>query len=159
TRRSAELRAAVARAEPDAVVDLLTAIPPAVDPRRLARDMAPTNRLRTEGLANLVAAARGARFVVESLAYAYRPGGGLADEDRPLWTDGPGSSVPSPPPWSSTSGWRGRPARACCVSATSTVRAPRSRATARSSPRWRRARCRSWATAGRSSRSRTCTTR
>src|SRR5690606_41462281 len=89
TRRSAELRAAVARAEPDAVVDLLTAIPPAVDPRRLARDMAPTNRLRTEGLANLVAAARGARFVVESLAYAYRPGGGLADEDRPLWTDGP----------------------------------------------------------------------
>lgn len=87
---AAAVRDAVGRAEPDAVVDLLTAIPRAINPRRMARDMAPTNRLRTEGLANLIAAAPGARFVVESLAYAYAPTGGvLADEDQPLWVDGP----------------------------------------------------------------------
>lgn len=82
---AAAVRDAVGRAEPDAVVDLLTAIPRAINPRRMARDMVLTNRLRTEGLANLVAAAPDARFVVESLAYAYAPTGGvLADEDQPL---------------------------------------------------------------------------
>ena len=87
---AAALRAAVGRAAPDAVVDVMTAVPRAVDPRHLARDMAMTNRLRTEGLANLLAAAPGLPLVVESLAYAYRPTGGpLADEDQPLWTDGP----------------------------------------------------------------------
>lgn len=87
---AAGVRAAVGRAAPDAVVDVMTAIPRTVDPRHLARDMAMTNRLRTEGLANLVAAAPGVPLVVESLAYAYRPTGGpLADEDQPLWTDGP----------------------------------------------------------------------
>lgn len=84
------VRDAVGRVAPDAVVDLLTAIPRAIDPRRLARDMAMTNRLRTEGLANLIAAAPDARLLVESLAYAYRPTPGHpADEDQPLWTDGP----------------------------------------------------------------------
>jgi nucleoside-diphosphate-sugar epimerase len=84
------VRDAVGRVEPDAVVDLLTAIPRAINPRRMAHDMALTNRLRTEGLANLIAAAPDARFVVESLAYAYAPtGGALADEDQPLWIDGP----------------------------------------------------------------------
>ena len=84
------VRRAVQQAAPDAVVDLLTAIPRTIDPRHLARDMAPTNRLRTRGLANLIAAAPGARLVVESLAYAYRPTRGRpVDEDQPLWTDGP----------------------------------------------------------------------
>ncbi|MFG2088651.1 NAD-dependent epimerase/dehydratase family protein [Spirillospora sp. NPDC048824] len=83
------LTGAVADAAPDAVVNLLTAIPAAPDPRRLARDFAATNRLRTEGARNLYAAAAQAgvtRVLAEGLAYAYQPGDGLADEDAPLWT-------------------------------------------------------------------------
>lgn len=83
------LTRAVREAAPDAVVDLLTAIPAEVDPRRLARDFALTNRLRTEGTRNLIDAAAEAgagRFIAEGLAYAYQPGEGLADEDAPLWT-------------------------------------------------------------------------
>ncbi|MGP4028812.1 NAD-dependent epimerase/dehydratase family protein [Actinomadura sp. 3N407] len=84
------LARAVAEAAPDAVVNLLTAIPAAPDPRRLARDFAATNRLRTEGTRNLYDAAANAgvtRVLAEGLAYAYQPGDGLADEDSPLWTD------------------------------------------------------------------------
>ena len=80
---------AVVRASPDAVVNLLTAIPAAPDPRRLARDFAATNRLRTEGTRNLYEAAEkagAARVLAEGLACAYQPGDGLADEDAPLWT-------------------------------------------------------------------------
>jgi hypothetical protein len=52
--------------------------------------MAMTNRPRTEATDNLLAAARGAFAVCESLGYAYRPTGAeCADEDQPLWTDGP----------------------------------------------------------------------
>ncbi|MET7394512.1 NAD(P)-dependent oxidoreductase [Dactylosporangium sp. NPDC005572] len=80
------VRRAVRAAAPDAVVNLLTAIPPEVNPRRLARDFAVTNRLRTEGTRNLVEAAGGARIVSQGLAYAYQPGAGLANEDAPLWT-------------------------------------------------------------------------
>ncbi len=81
---------AVRQAAPDAIVNLLTAIPRVLEPRHLAAQMALTDRLRSEGTANLVTAARGARLVSESLAYAYRPGGeAVADEDRPLWLDGP----------------------------------------------------------------------
>lgn len=84
------LTSAVRRVAPDAVVHLLTAIPHQLDPRRFAVQMAATNRLRTEATANLVAAAGDVRLVSQGLAYAYRPAGGSpADEDRPLWTDGP----------------------------------------------------------------------
>ena len=86
----AALAEAVRAAAPDAVVHVLTAIPRRLDPKRLARDMAQTNRLRTEATANLVAAAGDARLIAQGLAYAYRPtGDGLADEDQPFWTDGP----------------------------------------------------------------------
>lgn len=81
---------AVREAAPDAVVNLLTAIPAALDPKHLARDFAVTNRLRTEGTRNLYDAARGAgtaRVLAQGLAYAYRPAAGLADEDAPLWTE------------------------------------------------------------------------
>jgi nucleoside-diphosphate-sugar epimerase len=81
---------ALRRTAPDAVVNLLTAIPQQIDPKRFDAQMAVTNRLRTEGTANLIAAAGNARLVSAGLAYAYRPAGGtVADEDRPLWADGP----------------------------------------------------------------------
>ncbi|MFD0900393.1 NAD-dependent epimerase/dehydratase family protein [Actinomadura sediminis] len=82
------LRAAVRQAAPDAVVNMLTAIPAEIDPKRLARDFAATNRLRTEGTANLIDAADGARIIGQGLAYAYQPGEGPADEDAPLWRTG-----------------------------------------------------------------------
>lgn len=95
---AAALTEAVAQAAPDAVVNLLTAIPDKVDPRKLAKVFAPTNRLRTEGTRNLLAAAAHAgvaKVVTESIAFGYRPGGtGLAVEADPLWTDGPAQFVP-----------------------------------------------------------------
>jgi nucleoside-diphosphate-sugar epimerase len=86
------LDAALARAEPEVVVNQLTDIPPAIDPRRFAEQMAGLGRIRTEGYANLVAAARAVgarRIVAQSIAFVYRPAPGLASEDDPLWTDAP----------------------------------------------------------------------
>ena len=89
---------------PDAIVNLLTAIPHRVDPRHLARDFELTNRLRREGTAHLVDAARGlpgAYLVSEGLAYAYEPTqaggsvGGAADEETPLWAQPPKQFVPN----------------------------------------------------------------
>lgn len=82
------LRRAVRQAGPDAVVNMLTAIPAELDPKHLARDFALTNRLRTEGTRNLIEAAPGARIISQGLAYGYQPGEGLADEDAPLWRTG-----------------------------------------------------------------------
>jgi nucleoside-diphosphate-sugar epimerase len=90
------LTAAVRGCAPDVVVNLLTAIPGQLNPRQFERQMARTNQLRTEGTANLITAARGARLISEGLAYAYAPEGGpVADEDRPLWTSGPKPFRPS----------------------------------------------------------------
>ncbi|GAA4574990.1 NAD(P)-dependent oxidoreductase [Planotetraspora kaengkrachanensis] len=82
------LRRAVREAAPDAVVNMLTAIPATIDPKRLSRDFALTNRLRTEGTRNLIDAAGEARIISQGLAYAYQPGEGPADEDAPLWRTG-----------------------------------------------------------------------
>jgi nucleoside-diphosphate-sugar epimerase len=92
-------RAAVARAvqaaAPDVIVHMLTAIPDPVDPRHLARDMALTNRLRTQGTANLLAAAGGARVIAQGVAYAYDPAGSpVKDEDAPLWRHPPKQFAP-----------------------------------------------------------------
>jgi nucleoside-diphosphate-sugar epimerase len=80
---------AVWSAGPDVIVHQLTAIG-AIDLRHFDRDFAPTNRLRTEGTDNLLAAARSAgvrRFVAQGLggyaAYA-RNGGPVKSEEDPL---------------------------------------------------------------------------
>jgi 2-alkyl-3-oxoalkanoate reductase len=86
--------AAVERARPEVVVHELTAIPAALSYRRMDRDFALTNRLRTEGTDNLLGAARtsGARrFVAQSFAgwpYA-RLGGLVKTEEDPLDPDPP----------------------------------------------------------------------
>jgi nucleoside-diphosphate-sugar epimerase len=84
---------AVRGAHPDAVVHQLTAIPSRFRPRALGRDFAVTNRLRTEGTRNLLAGAAAAgaeRFVAQSIAFAYAPGGDAPKgEDEPLWADAP----------------------------------------------------------------------
>ncbi|HEY6709914.1 MAG TPA: NAD(P)-dependent oxidoreductase [Actinomycetota bacterium] len=81
----AAVAGAVRSAAPDVIVHMLTAIPDPIDPRHLARDMALTNRLRSEGTANLVAAAGGAaRIIAQGIAYAYEPTGSpVKDEDAP----------------------------------------------------------------------------
>jgi len=80
---------AVRQAAPDAIGHLLTAIPREIDARHMARDFALTNRLRTEGTANLLDAAAQVgvrRVLTQGLAFAYDPSGtGLADEDTPFW--------------------------------------------------------------------------
>ena len=73
---------------PGVIVHQATAIPASLDIRHFAQAFAPTNRLRTEGTHNLVAAARacGARIVAQSFAgwpYA-RQGGLVKSEDDPL---------------------------------------------------------------------------
>jgi nucleoside-diphosphate-sugar epimerase len=84
---------AVAEAEPEVIVHQLTAIG-AFNPRRMERDFAPTNRLRTEGTDNLLAAGRTLgvkRFVAQSFApwvYA-RTDGPVKTEDDPLDTSPP----------------------------------------------------------------------
>ncbi|WP_431899785.1 NAD-dependent epimerase/dehydratase family protein [Nonomuraea sp. bgisy101] len=86
---------AVRQAAPDAVINMLTAIPQAINPRTLARDFELTNRLRVEGTRNLIAAAPDARHIAQGLAYAYAPAEGLADEDAPLWLDAPQQFTPN----------------------------------------------------------------
>lgn len=78
----AAVREAVGRAQPEVVIHQLTAIPTAVNPRKLAEDFARTNRLRTEGTDYLLAAARAAgarRFLAQSFGgYMWAPGAALA---------------------------------------------------------------------------------
>jgi nucleoside-diphosphate-sugar epimerase len=85
---------AIRAAKPETVVHQLTAIPNALDLRHFDRDFAPTNRLRTEGLDNLIAAALSAgsrRLVAQSYAgwpYA-RTGGPVKSEGDPLDSNPP----------------------------------------------------------------------
>jgi 2-alkyl-3-oxoalkanoate reductase len=90
----AALVAAVVAAEPDVVVHQLTALTGIGLDRNFDKTFAMTNRLRTEGTDNLIAAARAAgarRLVWQSYAgwpYA-RDGAGLKAEDDPLDPDPP----------------------------------------------------------------------
>jgi nucleoside-diphosphate-sugar epimerase len=82
----------VADHRPDVVVNQLTALPDVPDLRN--KDMyVATDRLRREGNANLLAAARGVgarRFVAQSIAFAFRAEGDkVKAEDAPLATDAP----------------------------------------------------------------------
>ena len=84
---------AVAEAEPDVIAHQLTAIE-AFNPRRMERDFAATNRLRTEGTDHLLAAGRAVgikRFVAQSFApwIPARTGGPVKSEDDPMDTAPP----------------------------------------------------------------------
>ncbi|MQA73857.1 MAG: NAD-dependent epimerase/dehydratase family protein [Solirubrobacterales bacterium] len=87
--------AAVSAARPEVVVHELTAIRAVLNPKRLDEEFAETNRLRTEGTDNLLAAAREAgarRLVAQSFGgwpYA-REGGPVKSEDDPLDPHPPG---------------------------------------------------------------------
>ena len=91
---AAAVRDAVLLARPDVVVHQLTALAGLDLGRDFDKTFAETNRLRTEGTDNLLAAARAAgveRFVWQSYAgwpYA-REGGAVKSEDAPLDRDPP----------------------------------------------------------------------
>jgi 2-alkyl-3-oxoalkanoate reductase len=85
---------AVAEAEPEVVVNELTAIDTAKFSRSIDKMFTLTNRLRTEGTDHLLAAARAVgarRFIVQSFAgWPYeRTGGPVKTEDDPLSTSPP----------------------------------------------------------------------
>jgi nucleoside-diphosphate-sugar epimerase len=80
---------AVARAEPDAIIHEMTALSGAPDFRDFDRWFALTNRLRTEGTENLLAAAKASgvkRFVAQSFTgwSNSREGSWIKTEDDPL---------------------------------------------------------------------------
>jgi nucleoside-diphosphate-sugar epimerase len=91
------LRETVRAAAPEVVVHELTDLPTALGGRRVSNQLAGNDRIRTEGTANLVAAAVAAgarRIVAQSIAFVYAPvGGTVKSEDDPLYVD-------APPPWS-----------------------------------------------------------
>jgi len=89
---AAALEAAVRGAGPEAVVHLLTALPPRLD-YKADDPLGPTNRIRREGTRNLLAAATAAgarRLVAESFAPLYaQEGGWVKEEGDELFLDGP----------------------------------------------------------------------
>ena len=86
---SAAVGESVATAEPDAVVHQMTALSGEINPKHFDQSFATTNRLRTEGLDHLVAAAE-ASGVQQIVAQSYtgwpniRSGGWVKDEEDPL---------------------------------------------------------------------------
>lgn len=70
------LRALVGGFDPEVVVDLLTDLPDEAE--RLGEFAERNNRIRSEGTRNLLAAAPGARFVAESVAFQLPPAGAAA---------------------------------------------------------------------------------
>jgi nucleoside-diphosphate-sugar epimerase len=88
------VQTAVREAHPDAVIHQLTSLPRRIDPRKIERDFALNDRLRSEGTRHLVAAAQAARagrIVAQSIAFAYAPGpaGTVHRETDPLYLDSP----------------------------------------------------------------------
>jgi nucleoside-diphosphate-sugar epimerase len=91
---AASLESAVREAAPEVVIHELTALPPRLDPKAKEDPLAPTNRLRTEGTRNLVAAAKVAgarRLIAESVAFFYvAEGDWVKGEDAPAFAAAPG---------------------------------------------------------------------
>ena len=91
---SAAVERAVAEAQPEVIVHQLTALAGSLDIRKIEQSFELTNRLRTEGTDNLLAAGRAVgtrRFVAQSYAgwpYA-RVGGPVKSETDPLDSDPP----------------------------------------------------------------------
>jgi nucleoside-diphosphate-sugar epimerase len=77
-----DVRRVMAEARPEVVINQLTKLPQEYKPRKI--DYEPTNRLRTEGGANLLEAAAetGARrFISQSIAFLYAPEGDRIKEE------------------------------------------------------------------------------
>jgi nucleoside-diphosphate-sugar epimerase len=81
------LKAAVRHAQPDVVIEQLTSLPSTYTRESMMAAAAGNTRIRLEGGANVLAAAKAAgaqRYVRQSVAFRATPGRGLADEQTPL---------------------------------------------------------------------------
>jgi nucleoside-diphosphate-sugar epimerase len=84
------VKAVVSRAQPEVVIEQLTALPRTYTRESMSAAAALNNRIRLEGGANVLAAAQAAavrRYLRQSVAFEAIPGPGLADEDTPLAFD------------------------------------------------------------------------
>jgi nucleoside-diphosphate-sugar epimerase len=84
------VKAVVGRAQPEVVIEQLTALPRNYTRESMNAAAALNNRIRLEGGANVLAAAQAAgvrRYLRQSVAFEAIPGPGLADEDTPLAFD------------------------------------------------------------------------
>src|SRR5499427_7245510 len=87
---------AVRAARAEVIIHQLTDLPREFDEARIAAAYANNARIRTEGTRNLVAAAEAAgarRFIVQSIAFAYPPGGEPHPETDPLNLADPARAV------------------------------------------------------------------
>ncbi len=90
------LAAAVSAARPDVVIHQLTDLPREFDAAKVAASAANNARIRIAGTRNLLAAAQAAaarRFIVQSIAFAYAPGGEPHRETDPLNLSDPARAV------------------------------------------------------------------
>jgi len=84
------VKAVVGRAKPEVVIEQLTALPKSYTSEAMKAAGPLNTRIRLEGGANLLAAARAAgvrRYLRQSIAFWSIPGPGLADEQTPLALD------------------------------------------------------------------------
>ncbi|MEH2332775.1 NAD-dependent epimerase/dehydratase family protein [Nostoc sp.] len=81
------VKAAVTRAQPEVVIEQLTALPKTYTGESMSAAAPLNQRIRLEGGANVLAAAQAAgvrRYLRQSIAFWAVPGTGLADEETPL---------------------------------------------------------------------------
>jgi 2-alkyl-3-oxoalkanoate reductase len=94
---AAATKSAVAQACPDAIIYQATALAGMGFGRSLDKTFAPTNRVRTGGIDNVIAAARSAgvhKLVAQSFApYRYASPGPVASEDDPVLAEPPESAA------------------------------------------------------------------
>jgi hypothetical protein len=79
--------AAVAQSQAEVLIHQLTDLPREPDQTKISASYAANARIRVEGTRNLIAAARAAgvrRLIVQSIAFAYAPGGEPHPETDPL---------------------------------------------------------------------------
>ena len=84
------VKAAVKSAQPEVVIEQLTALPKTYTGESMSAAAALNTRIRREGGANVLAAAQAAgvrRYLRQSIAFWAVPGIGLADEETPLAFD------------------------------------------------------------------------
>ena len=84
------VKAVVTRAQPEIVIEQLTALPKTYSYESMSAAAALNHRIRSEGGSNVLAAALAAgvrRYVRQSIAFWAVPGPGLADEATPLAFD------------------------------------------------------------------------
>jgi 2-alkyl-3-oxoalkanoate reductase len=86
------VHSAFGRIRPDAVIDQLTSLPKTYSVESLRNNGDINARTHQEGGSNVLSAAQSAgvkRFLIQSAAFFYAPGSGLADEDTAFAFDGP----------------------------------------------------------------------